>query len=94
MATPSRRAEPGVYPATYDAYVLGVEPVLLEDGNWAYRAEYPQLPGVEAVGATALEAIDAADRERDAYLRRLASRGERAPRGWPRRHVLPKRTPR
>lgn len=103
MATASRRAERSSgrsrsveemrYEASFDAYVLTVEPVRLEDGNWAYRAEYPQLPGVDAVAATAVEAVDAVDRCRDEYLRLAAQRGEPAPRGWPRRHVPPADAP-
>ncbi len=49
-------------------YILRVEPWLLPDGEWAYRAEYPEIDGVVAVASSVLGAIDQVDRMRDAYL--------------------------
>lgn len=54
-------------------YVLRVEPWLLPDGEWAYRAEYPEIPDVFSVAASVLAAINEADRLRDDYLAGSAS---------------------
>jgi predicted RNase H-like HicB family nuclease len=70
------------FEATLEAYVLCVEPVLLADGEWGYRADYPELAGVSTVSTTALGAINEVDRRRDEYIRSLLEGGEPVPAGW------------
>jgi predicted RNase H-like HicB family nuclease len=69
------------YEAGLEAYVISVEPLPLEAGDWAYVARYPELPGVNCVERTVLLAIDGADRLRDEFLRACHERGEEPPKG-------------
>jgi hypothetical protein len=78
----ARRADSDAVPdlAYYDAvpYVLALESVERK-GEWLRRAEYPELPGCAAEAVSALEAIDALERERRRVLRELWERGAPIP---------------
>jgi hypothetical protein len=56
------------YEARIRRYVLRVEPWPLPDGEWAYRAEYPEIPDAVSVASSVLAAINEVDRLRDQYL--------------------------
>jgi hypothetical protein len=58
--------------AYYEAvpYLLVIESVE-RHGEWLRRAEYPELPGCVAEAPSAVEALEALERERLRVLRRL-----------------------
>ena len=60
-------------------YMLAVESVEKPDGDWVRRAEYPELPGCFAEATSAVEAIEALERERRRVLRRLWDHGRPIP---------------
>jgi len=66
--------------AYYEAvpYLLVIESIE-RGGEWVRRAEYPELPGCFAEATSAVEAIEALERERRRVLRRLWDRGTPIP---------------
>jgi hypothetical protein len=54
-------------------YVLRVESWPLTNGEWAFRAEYPEIPNAIAVSTSVLSAINQVDQLRDDYLARARS---------------------
>ncbi|MFC9557865.1 hypothetical protein ACFTWF_44480 [Rhodococcus sp. NPDC056960] len=60
-------------------FMLVVHSVEHEDGTWRRRAEYPELPGVLAEAATALEAMEEVERVKVRYLFERHVRGEVVP---------------
>ena len=55
-------------------YLLVIESIE-RDGEWVRRAAYPELPGCFAEATSAVEAIEALERERQRVLRRLWDHG-------------------
>ena len=66
--------------AYYEAvpYLLVLESVE-RGGRWLRRAEHPELPGCVAEAASALEALDQLEQERQRVLRHLWDRGAAIP---------------
>jgi predicted RNase H-like HicB family nuclease len=60
-------------------YVLAMESVEHDDGDWYRRAEYPELPGCSAEAYSAVEAIEKLEEARVRCIRQLLERGEKVP---------------
>ena len=60
-------------------YVLAIESVRHDDGEWVRRAEYPELPGCAVEAHSAVEAIAKLEEERVRYIRERLARGEPVP---------------
>ncbi len=52
-------------------YLLVLESVRHDDGEWVRRAEYPELPGCAAEAHSAVEAMDLLDAERERIITQL-----------------------
>ena len=59
-------------------YLLVIESIE-RDGEWVRHAEYPELPGCFAEASSAVDAIEALERERLRVLRRLWDDGRPIP---------------
>jgi hypothetical protein len=67
--TESNPATDGQRPlADRKRYILRVESIQTETGEWKYRASYPELPAVSAVAARVLDAILDVEQNLDRYL--------------------------
>jgi len=60
-------------------YVLAMESVEHEDGDWYRRAEYPELPNCSAEAYSAVEAIEKLEEQRVRCIQGLLERGEPVP---------------
>jgi predicted RNase H-like HicB family nuclease len=60
-------------------YVLVMESVEKEDGDWIRRAEYPELPGCVAEAFSPLDAIDQLEEKRVRFIMERLERGEPIP---------------
>ncbi len=60
-------------------YVLMIESVERDDGEWVRRAEYPELPGCVVEAYSAVEALDKLEEERTRIIRELWRRGAAIP---------------
>ncbi len=52
-------------------YIMVMEPVEQEDGRWARRATYPELPGCVVEAATPIEAVEQLEELRVRSIREL-----------------------
>lgn len=60
-------------------YLLVLESVRHDDGEWVRRAEYPELPGCVAEAHSAVEALERLDEERARMITQLWTRRESIP---------------
>jgi predicted RNase H-like HicB family nuclease len=60
-------------------YLLVLESVEHEDGEWLRRAEYPELPGCVAEAYSAVEAVDRLEEERIRLIHDLWEQGAPIP---------------
>lgn len=68
-------------------HIMSVQSYVGPDGSWRRRAFFPELEGCEVDGETAVEVIEAADRERVHWIVKRVARGAhvpvpRAPLAW------------
>jgi predicted RNase H-like HicB family nuclease len=60
-------------------YMLAVESIEKEDGDWVRRAEYPELPDCYAEAFAAVDAIEKLEERRVQVLKEMLERGEEIP---------------
>jgi predicted RNase H-like HicB family nuclease len=60
-------------------YVLVVESIEQEDGDWRRQASYPELPDAVAVADSPIDAMEEVDRKREKIILERLAEGEEIP---------------